>query len=197
MAGKVEMQWYGDEQVARMRAAIDTALTDAAMRGSEVVRQGFQRLGGSSAPAGTPPAIQTGHLKRSVTWASPQDLGTPGKAAIGTNVKYGRYQEKGAYITPKKARALAVPISREAKRASAKGLGPRSMPNLFMLSRKGRDPLLAVKRARGALKIMYVLKKSVRLKPRPWLKPGFEKAKPLIRSAFASSLRQSMNFGGA
>jgi len=105
------------------------------------------------------------------------------KSRIGTNQKYARIHEQGGVITPKSAKALAVPIHPEAKKAS----GPRSFSDLVFIPRAGKPPLLAriraggPKRAREAtMDVMYVLLKSVTLPPRPYLRPSLTKNRAKI-----------------
>ncbi len=59
-----------------------------------------------SAP-GSPPNIQTGHLMRSIGYA----VKAPMRAAVGTNVAYGRHLEFGAPRANVAARPFLKPIS--------------------------------------------------------------------------------------
>ena len=59
----------------------------------KLTRTGRQRY--VSAPPGAFPGVRLGNLRRSLTHVTPEELGTPLRAAYGTNVDYGRHLEFG------------------------------------------------------------------------------------------------------
>ena len=82
---------------------------------------------------------------------------------------YARMLEEGGTIRPRSARALAIPVSPEAKRYKS----PREMPGLFMLKRPGKRPLLCESvGTRGRLIVHWVLAASVTIEARHWLSRG-------------------------
>jgi hypothetical protein len=97
------------------------------------------------------------------------------KGMVESSSKYGPIQEFGGVIKAKGG-ALAVPISPEyggealtpAGVLKSKYVGPlRRVPNLVMIPREGRPPILFEKRGKkGGLVPLFVLKKSVRIKRR-------------------------------
>ena len=93
---------------------------------------------------------------------------------------YAGIQNEGGTIVPKRARALAVPISDEAKQYTS----PRDMQGLELIPRKGKPPLLVRQLTkRGSIKgfeLHWVLVKSVTLEPTHWLDRGVEKAVPVM-----------------
>jgi hypothetical protein len=110
---------------------------------------------------------RTGHLANSVGRVITRkgDLST---ATIGTNVQgrtkdvpYARIQDEGGVIRPRNARALAVPI------AGTKGV-PANFPNLFMVRRVGKPPLLVERTGKGAWRLRFVLLQRVTIKPTGW-----------------------------
>lgn len=48
-----------------------------------------------AAPPGAYPGYRTGTLARSIRWVRPETLGTPMRAAVGSNLTYARYLEFG------------------------------------------------------------------------------------------------------
>jgi len=53
-------------------------------------------------PPGTPPHVQTGALRASITWALVGGLATGVSAVVGPTVKYGAVHEYGGKHTPKR-----------------------------------------------------------------------------------------------
>ena len=110
---------------------------------------------------------KTGHLANSVGRAIKRD-GEHTTLTIGTNVTgrtrdvpYARIQDEGGTIVPRRARALTIPV------AGTKGVAA-NFPNMFLLKRPGKPPLLVEKTAKGALKLRFVLVSQVTLKATGW-----------------------------
>ena len=92
----------------------------------------------------------------------------------------------GGTIRPKNAKALAIPVSKEAKRYSS----PRDMAGLQMIPRAGRPPLLVrvvtkgKKNVKEVFQIHWVLVKSVTLKATHWFDRGATNAFPIMGTVF-------------
>lgn len=104
------------------------------------------------------------------------DLANEKTVRIGTNVIYGAMHEFGGTITANKADALTIPISDEAKQASADGKGARSFPDLVLIhTKESPNPFLVrMNSDKKTFKIMYMLVKSVQQPARPYLRPVIE-----------------------
>lgn len=202
--------WRADEWLTKAQPAFEAGLTlAAAVCADEAVKS----FGSSPSPAGGPPGVDTGMLRRSIAFVSPQAAGTPMKAHFGTSVVYGRYLEFGARITAKRARYLAVPVDRAlAQRLNRlKGTSPflwsgagstiRAIPGLKYIpprkgARNGGRLVLASsvrvsvrglsKKSRtvSAGKTAFVLKDSVVIQPRPWIKRAALSAKAEAERVF-------------
>ncbi len=101
--------------------------------------------------------------------------------------------ETGGHIYPRTARALAVPISEEAKRHTS----PRDMADLTLISRKGKPPLLVrMLAARGARKaqwqIHWVLLKHVFIRPRRWFTKGAAQVKDEMAAALGQRVGERL-----
>ena len=89
---------------------------------------------------------------------------------VGTNLDYAATHQYGAVITPKNARALAIPITPQAKRSG----GPRSM-NLKLVWPKGRSSGYLVEeragkgRFRARTNIHFILTSKAVIPARPFL----------------------------
>lgn len=123
---------------------------------------------------------RTGHLINSIVYECEEFV-----ARIGSNLKYARIHELGGVITPKSARALAIPIHPDAKAAS----GPKAFGGqLGMITRPGKSPLLIRARDvgrdrnnRNVFDLMYVLLRSVTIPARPYLRPALYQNAAKIR----------------
>jgi len=116
-------------------------------------------------------------------------LGAIGVPANRPAAVYAAIQNYGGVITPKRARALAVPISAEAKRSTS----PRDMADLTFIPRKGRPPLLARLIGRGKsarLQVHWVLVSSVTIRATHWFDRGVELARDEIADGVADALRE-------
>lgn len=124
------------------------------------------------------------------------------RVRVGTNLEYARLLEFGARITPKKAKALTIPISVKAKRWSEQGLSPSTKSEkpipiankLFMVKRKGQAPLLcqSVGGKRARVIVHYVLAGSTTILPRPFLRPAITNGKDKMQSVFTRKSRESI-----
>jgi hypothetical protein len=131
---------------------------------------------------GSPPAYQRGGLHRSIRSTKAQIIGNRASAYAGTSLRYGASLEHGFTATAKGG-ALLVPLQPEAHRLLERNL-VRNNPQLFMVRRPGKPPLLARRGPRGSIVPLFVLKKSVTVKPRPWLRPSLDRARPAMAAAF-------------
>lgn len=138
-----------------------------------------------SAP-GSPPAVQSGHLRRSITARNTSAY----TAVAGTRVPYGRHLEYGAVIRPRKGRYLAVPVSTEARRAAAGGRSARTVPGLKVITPRGKDPLLVRPRGKDAFDVMYALRRESRIAARPWLAPAMYRVRGSLQSVFVGAARR-------
>jgi len=115
-------------------------------------------------------------------------------AAIGvpSNTPAARYaaiHEFGGTILPKSGKALAIPISAEARSVAS----PRDMEGLTLIPRQGRPPLLVREflgggRKKARFEVHWVLVRSVTLPATHWFSEGIRRAARVIGKAFESRL---------
>jgi phage gpG-like protein len=144
---------------------------------------------GRSSP-GEPPHKDTGTLARSIEI----DEATPEVpvAHVGSNLAYARILEYGGTIRPKHAKALSIPVNAQARKLRS----PRHNSRLFMVKPRGGPPLL-VKQIGGKksrTEVWFVLKKSVTIAARPYLRPAFENMRGAIQ-ALVTPQRLMAGFG--
>lgn len=185
--------------LAMVKRAVDTGLTNAALAHKNAVNAHWSKSGrhGSSTP-GSPPGVRRGWLKNHLATTP----GRNGRASSGVakGVPYARRLELGSGIAgPIRAKgggALAVPANDQARRlmeANPK-LKLRSL-DLVMIKPRGRAPFLVAKekmkvtvhpgggkRVTRNTEPVWVLKKSVFIKARPYLRPRAKD--PSIAKAF-------------
>ncbi len=131
---------------------------------------------------GSPPAYQRGGLHRSIHASNAVITGNRVSASVGTKLRYGASLEHGFTATARGG-GLLIPLQPEAHRLLERGL-VKNNPQLFMVKRPGKAPILARKGPRGAIVPLFVLKKSVTVKPRPWLRPSLNRARVAMAQAF-------------
>lgn len=186
--------------------AVQDSVAETAVTFQHNVRKQLSRSGSTVASgnvpsaSGTPPAVQTGMLRRSF-----QSANSPGAyfdraqfanrlrptIRVGTRMKYASIHEYGGVITAK-GKLLTVPIHPDAKRASMMGQGAKTFPNLVLVSRKGKSPILIRPKGKGSFDVMYVLKQSVTIPARPYVRPARNLTAKQINGIVDKHLRRAI-----
>ena len=157
-----------------LRKKISEGINRAAIVLQNALKDTLSKSASPSAP-GQPPAVVTGSLWRSVQIDLSRVMSHL-VARVGTDLPYGRSLEFGARIRPKRAKALSVPLTKEAKGYDS----PRKFPrDLVMITRKGKAPLLA-EVADKKVTPHYILLMSVNIAARPWLRPTLDTFAPTL-----------------
>lgn len=177
--------WNAQAIMARVQHAVNAGVYAGAIEAARTVREDMGGTGGtrdsgvlgssrnsytSSAPGG-PPGVRSGNLRNSIDAMSPEELGTPSRAAYGTNVAYGRHLEFGAYPRAKAGKYLTIPLHGKAESALIRAGGSvRNIPGLFFIRTMKGQLFLARKYGgkRARVELWFILKKSVRIAARPW-----------------------------
>ena len=152
--------WKGADLIARMReiqiAAIDSTIAEAVVHAKR--NHTWKN--------------QTTDLDRSIQvirWALRVGNTTTGVWG-STDVGYALIHELGGTIVPKRAKFLTVPVTDSARRAGS----PRNMSGLRYAKSKGGQPVLVDKAGR----LQYLLRKSVTIPARPYLRPAADAVYP-------------------
>ncbi len=184
--GGVTFMWRGDAVTKTMRKELAGRVSKSAVFLQKQIVKNIStpsRTGGPSLAGGFP-RTNTGALRKSI-FIRKSENGL--SAFVGTVSKVAFFMEFGAIIRPKKAKALAIPISRKAKKHSDAGGSARDFPiKLVFIRRKGKPPLLVEITGKGGGKlrkkwtIHYVLPAMARLAPRPFLLPTLNQMKDEI-----------------
>jgi hypothetical protein len=92
-------------------------------------------------------------------------------------LSYFRIHEFGGTIRAKSGHSLAIPLDAAKTAAGVARGGPRDFANTFLLKRDGKPPLI-MQRQGTAVVSLFVLVKSVTIKPRPALEPTRREIQP-------------------
>lgn len=188
-----------DDIYRKVEDAANTAILAAAEVGRERAESLLMHNGGrhvSSSP-GSPPNFQTGELAGNIVAEGPSIVG-PLRARFGTYIPHGRYMEFGSTIRPKNVKAIPVPCNIQARAmlSRIKGSSLRTQ-NLGMFKKDGKTYLAEKTEKKGALKkngALFVLRKSVTILPRPWLRPAASLAASDMKARYAEVLKQELHF---
>jgi phage gpG-like protein len=121
----------------------------------------------------------TGSRTRGVIWAG------------GSGVVYARIHEQGGVVTPKRAKALTVPLPGAMTASGVVRGDARSFSDTFLLKRKGKDPVIMQRKGKNVVPL-FVLKKRVKIPKRPYLRPAIEARIPSLRSEIRKQIKMGM-----
>lgn len=188
-------EWNGAKIADDVRAAAVIGLGQASAVLERQMKTNLSAVSPSS-PGGFP-GKDVGELRKSIHY---NIEGT--RARVGTNLDYGRYLEYGFKSTAKGKGALPVPLNREARKMLRQASAAKSplwvmFPNLAMVKRKGKPPLLILTGGKGTRggkqwKPMFVLKKSVTVAPRPWVLRSAAMAKTNMDKAWSNGTSRAL-----
>jgi hypothetical protein len=104
---------------------------------------------------------------------------------------YATIQHYGGSVEAQPGKALAIPISPEAKKYTS----PRDMQFLEIMTRRGKPPLLVRKRLKAtkgltAIEVHWVLVQRVIIPQTLWLSRGAKLAEPAIAAAMKSAINE-------
>ena len=149
---------------------------------------------GGTSPAGVFPGSlskRSGALLASLNTSRIQEIGD-GVSNIGvsfTLTGIANVHERGATITPKRAKYLTIPLPAAlTKRGTPIKPNARAWKNTFILKSKKGNLLIMQKKGKGDMVPLYVLKKSVKIPKRL----GFEEAFLAGRNFLADKIAQDV-----
>lgn len=197
------MNWKGGQVLRMLRDATARGLKRSAVVVQNEVRTQLSKGGGGGAvknfgkhaPAGQPPFVQTGHLRRSWQMGNPNAVYDASKATavptalvrVGSNVPYARIHEFGGVVRAKRAKYLTIPLNVNAYRLIRNHGTTAKIPGLFRVGNA-----LARRRGKGKrakLEVLFALKRSVRIPKRPYVRPALKIAGPKVVATLTDSLR--------
>jgi phage gpG-like protein len=160
------------------------------------LNKGKSNRGATPSAPGSPPHRDTGSLgyKLNVDNSNARSTVRP-FVRVGSNLPYARIHEFGGVITAKKG-YLPIPLNQVARDMQRRAGGSlrnvgglstiRSKKGNLLLGRfkRGKGKAYGKGRADNGFEPLFVLKKSVRMPARPYMRPAFRRAKPKILNLF-------------
>ena len=185
------VDWRGMDVARQLERHAERALAIAC---EEIRGQMKINLSGPSpSKPGNYPGADTGNLSRTLY----NERTAPMVRRVGTALAYGRYQEHGATILPKRVKFLPVPLNRASSRMLSR-LGGASLrtKNLKLIHRGGKMFLVTttpggkISKAENAPR--FILKKMVRIAPRPWCYRTALQTRGRFQARFKSEMMKAM-----
>lgn len=116
---------------------------------------------------------RSGDLGRSIDFKL-REISRHYQLTIGSHgVKYARILEEGGTITPKRKKALTIPLP------GVKGWA-RNYPGAFIIKSKTGNLLLVEKKGKAGIRPLFVLKKSVEIPAFHWLQKSVDQKRSLL-----------------
>ncbi len=202
--------------------AVKTACDHGALGGAKAIqndiRMHFSKTGRyKSGPVGSPPNIRRARLRNSIE----VELAGPMQARIGSNLKYAHVHEFGKHIAAL-GRNLTIPLNEPAARLSERfstSEGPgglRAVPGGIRFFRSKALNLIAVGNDTAKARIyakdsagksirktiagqpVWLLKPTVSIPARPFMRPGLKRAKtnPQVFAGFARGVNTALKAAG-
>jgi len=168
----------GEEELIRKFRAMSAAVKGQAL-GNTVLAGGLVILNAARGNIKSQGLIETRTLSRSLHEEVTEQSSTQAAVEIGTNLEYAAIHEFGGVIKPKNAKYLAIPVG------SYKG-SPRTHADLKL--RKTKKGNLVMVDASGA--VQYVLKASVEIPARPYLRPALDEHRVAAQNEMAEAFKQ-------
>ena len=181
IVAQLEINWQGPNVTKRVERAISRRVQRAGVfLQRRVVDEISQpsRIRKTKLSAGAPPGADTGELKRSILTT----MVDPMTAVVFSNSKQGLIFELGGTIRPRSKRALAIPLTKKARRwrGPTRNFKPNGQ-DLVPIRRPGLPTLLVEKFGKrgGALRtkwtIHFILVDIVRMPRHPFLSTALSK----------------------
>lgn len=210
----MEIKFNRNQLIARIKSKVTAAVKKSAIELETTIKNRLNlgassiSSGGVGSPAGSSPFNKTGTLMRSITHIDKTTNPLQPTYRVGTNLIYAHIQEYGGRITAKKGKFLAIPVGVDGQRAARDCKGDiRSLNLTFLKAKSGKMMLVkwlakGMKAAKGSKAatggqyvILFVLKKSVILPPRPYMRPSYAAMKPKIDANIREALAEAIAGG--
>jgi phage gpG-like protein len=182
----------------RMVAAFNAGLTLAAISAASSIKASFSK-NGKYRPSnqGYPPNRNSGLLYNAISSTKGENL----SASVYTSgVAYARIQEFGGIIKAKSSKYLTIPLNDQAARMRERTSTLRSLNLTFVPGKHRGVAFLAQTKGRGKnakSTLMFMLKPTVRLPARPYLRPAFQSHEVVAKmlAAFCRGARKALTEG--
>lgn len=172
-------------------AARNAGVGQAGITLQRIIKKSFVKTPrGVSSPPGGPPGVQTGKLRQSISVTTPNR----GRVSVFTNTKYAPVLEEGGTFTSE-GFMFTVPLNNEARRMR-RNVKRLSTQNLTLITSRNGNILL-MKKLKRRLKPMFVLKETITIGARPFMRPAIQNRENVaaITKAFAAGFKRELRRG--
>lgn len=218
--------WRGDQWAAAAVPALNKAVTAMAREGMLQAKAIIKPTGTKGPPSKpwNPPAGHHGNagLQGSIDYGTPEQRGTPLRAAFGTSLAYGRHLEFGAFIRPKTKKFLFIPMNWAAQRlmvkhqqngraciAEMKARETKTLKLVYIRRKRGgtivgfmqsagrgKGERFLVGIGRSGAEPVFMLAKWAIIEPRPWLLRSALTGEEAIRDAGVRTAQRELRSAG-
>ena len=134
--------------------------------------------------SGSPPGAKA-KARGATSIPDPGGTVTEVRGVVGTNLVYGPLHEFGDTITPKKRKWLTIPFPKEWGGGAMTGLSVgRGSAREFKDTYIHNNIIFASPKGRAKPVPLFILKKSVTIKPRPFIRPAIDRNASNVRRVF-------------
>lgn len=185
----IGIQFSGVQQITELTKSVPNGLLLGMARGLQVVAGEIRRSIKEWLSSGKPDNVRrTGALMRSFRPSVDVSLKGEFRGKVTSDLPYAAIQEYGGVIVAKRTKFLAVPL-----KAFPIGTTPRGFGDTVLVRGKSGNLLIARKLGKkGRLDFLYVLKRSVRIHGKGYLKRAEERAAPKVEALVAQELETSI-----
>lgn len=206
MSAEVSIKINAQQFLATVRGAVNDGLFASGLVLQDAIVRGFgSNHGGAPSSPGSFPNSQTGIARASFATVKGE-----GFALVGSDVPYLRYLNNGASISPKKGKALGIPLTPQAKTLvrrsggsireainAMKGLGVvtfrRSNSGVVVILDTGGKVKRGLARGAKSGEAWFLLtSKTIHIAPRPWARLGIARARGAMMRRFVSVVRSKL-----
>jgi len=205
--GNVTMTVDTAKLKAKLERAVNTGVYRAALVYEAYIKESMPKTAvGTHSLPGKPPGEQDGILRNGIAASKPKN----GKSIISTSkARYAAIMEFGGTIRAKSGKFLPVPLNLEAKRLQKRtdgGLRNSATPLHVVRTKTGRLFLVKhlTRKSKNATKLigsqmMFILKKSVTIAARPYMRPAEQNAALYVKAtdAFEAAVKEVLSKGAA
>lgn len=206
MSSKVTIKIDTARFVASVRAAVDHGLFAAGLVLEDQIVRGFgTNHGGRPSKPGAFPNSQTGLARASITTVQ-----SPGVTRVGSDLAYLRYLNNGASISPKRGKALGIPLNPQAQTLVRRNDGSireaiNALKGMGIVSfRRGNSGVVVILETGGKVKRglargvrsgeawFLLTSKTIHIAPRPWARLGLARARKNMELRFVDTVRRKI-----
>lgn len=189
--GKVTMTIDRSRLDAIVMASMNAGVGSAGVRLQRIIKGSMTKTSrGVSSPPGSPPSRQTDRLYNSIAVSKPDR----GRVQVYTDAPYARIMEDGGTFTSK-GKLFTIPLSKEATLLRANVSDLKTLNLSLIRSKSGK--LLLVREQKTRSRPLFVLKRTIRIAARPFLRPAVRNPDNLqkIAKAFVGGFKRELRRG--